>query len=72
MQNGYYSTREIAILTGRPERKVREWCRNGKVKAIKPGGGRDWYVHKTDLAEFYPLVDWMSDPTVGIEGETTA
>ena len=70
MHNGYYSVREIATLTGRPPKKVREWCRTGKLKAIKPGGGRDYYVHKTDLAEFYPLVDWMSEPTVPREGET--
>lgn len=69
MQNGYYAAKEISILTGKPIATVRNWCRSGKVKAIKPGG-RDWYVHKADLAEFYPLVDWMSEPTAEIKGET--
>lgn len=64
MHNGYYSVKEISILTGKTIDAVRQWCNSGKLEHIRPGGGRDIYVHKTALAEFWPLVDWMSEPSV--------
>jgi excisionase family DNA binding protein len=36
----YYTTKEVAELLGKKEYTVREWCRLGRVGAIKLGHGR--------------------------------
>jgi excisionase family DNA binding protein len=36
----WYTTEEAAKLLGKAEFTVREWCRNGRVRAQKKGSGR--------------------------------
>jgi Helix-turn-helix domain len=36
----FYTTAEVATLLGKAEFTVREWCRNGRVRAQKQGSGR--------------------------------
>lgn len=39
----FYTTRETAVLLGRAEYTVREWCRHGRVRAQKRPCGRGRY-----------------------------
>lgn len=39
----WYSTVEIAHLLGKAEFTVREWCRQGRIRAEKKGSGRGKY-----------------------------
>ena len=36
----YYSTAEVANRVGRSEYQVREWCRTGRIQAVKRNSGR--------------------------------
>lgn len=39
----WYTTEEVAQIVGRAEFTVREWCRQGRVRAEKKGSGRGKY-----------------------------
>ena len=45
-QKEWYSTTDLAALTGRAEFTVREWCRLGRITAAKEAHGRkhEWRV----------------------------
>ncbi len=49
----YYTTAEAAKILGKAEFTVREWCRNGRVRAEKKGSGRgkyqSWVVSHAEL-----------------------
>jgi hypothetical protein len=49
----FYTTGELATLLGKAEFTVREWCRNGRVRAHKQGSGRgkhqSWVIAHEEL-----------------------
>jgi hypothetical protein len=49
----FYTTTEVAALLGRAEFTVREWCRHGRVRALKQGSGRGkhqaWVISHEEL-----------------------
>lgn len=49
----WYSTAEVAKKVGRAEFTVREWCRNGRVRAEKEKYGRgralEWRISHEEL-----------------------
>lgn len=49
----WYSTAELAVILGRAEFTVREWCRLGRVRAEKKKCGRgpasEWIVSHAEL-----------------------
>jgi hypothetical protein len=52
----YYDTAELARLVGKAEYTVREWCRNGRLKAEKRRSGRGrhcaWVVSHEELLRY--------------------
>lgn len=52
----WYSTDEIAKILGKAEYTVREWCRQGRIKADKKGSGRGkyqgWAISNSELLRF--------------------
>ena len=52
----WYSTSEAATILGKAEFTVREWCRNGRIKAAKRGSGRgkhlSWVISNEELQRF--------------------
>ncbi|MBA4188152.1 MAG: hypothetical protein C0467_09055 [Planctomycetaceae bacterium] len=52
----WYGVDEISRLVGRGEFTVREWCRRGRLKAVKRGSGRgkflSWVVSHDELKRF--------------------
>ena len=52
----HYSTAEAAELLGKAEFTVREWCRLGRVRALKRGSGRgkylSWVISAEELGRF--------------------
>lgn len=59
-----YSTQQIAEITGKSAETVRNWIRDGKLKARKPTGCRDYVVKKQDFDMF-----WYGEPQVDGVGE---
>lgn len=53
---GWYSVEEFARLVGRSEFTCREWCRNGRVQAIKKQSGRgahtSWAISHEELERY--------------------
>ncbi len=49
----WYSTEEVAEILGKAEFTVREWCRQGRIRAEKKGSGRgkyhSWVVAHAEL-----------------------
>ena len=49
----WYTTEEAAKIVGKAEFTVREWCRLGRVRAEKKGGGRgkyqSWVISHAEL-----------------------
>lgn len=49
----WYTTAEVAAIVGRAEFTVREWCRLGRVRAVKKKSGRgpasEWIVSHEEL-----------------------
>ncbi len=43
---------EVARLTGVKPRTVREWIRDGDLRASRPGRGRNYLVLRCDVLEF--------------------
>jgi hypothetical protein len=52
----WYSTDEIASISGKAEYTVREWCRQGRIRAEKKGSGRgkyqSWVVSHDELLRY--------------------
>jgi hypothetical protein len=52
----WYGTEEVAKILGRAEFTVREWCRNGRVNAVKRGSGRGahaaWVISHAELQRY--------------------
>lgn len=55
-QREYYTTAEAAELLDRAEFTVREWCRNGRIVAIKTHGGRgnatEWRISHDEIESY--------------------
>lgn len=51
MEVAYLRVPEIAKMTGISTEVVRKWCRDGKLKAAKPGG-KDYLIKASDFNEF--------------------
>lgn len=49
----YYSTADVAKILGKAEFTVREWCRNGRIRAEKRSCGRgnskEWMIAHQEL-----------------------
>lgn len=49
----WYSTDEVARILGRAPFTVREWCRNGRVRASKRdcgrGSAKEWIIDQQEL-----------------------
>ena len=45
----WYPTAEVAALVGKAEYTVREWCRQGRVSAVKACNGRGWLISHEEL-----------------------
>ena len=49
----WYTTAEVAALLEKAEYTVREWCRQGRIRAKKKAGGRgkggEWLVSHEEL-----------------------
>ena len=49
----FYTTEEAAVLLGKAEFTIREWCRLGRVHAEKKGSGRgkfqSWVISHAEL-----------------------
>jgi excisionase family DNA binding protein len=44
----WYTTADVAQVTGKAEYTIREWCRKGQIPAEKARNGRGWLVsHET-------------------------
>lgn len=52
----HYSTAEFATLVGRAEFTVREWCRHGRLDAVKKASGRGphpaWVITHGELLRY--------------------
>jgi len=52
----WYTTEEFARLLGKAEFTVREWCRNGRVRAKKRNSGRGaypaWVISHEELLRY--------------------
>ncbi len=52
----FYSTHEIALILGKAEFTVREWCRLGRIRAQKRACGRgptqEWMISHEELVRY--------------------
>jgi hypothetical protein len=52
----WYSTEEFAMLVGKAEFTVREWCRHGRIRAEKQRTGRGafpaWVISHKELVRY--------------------
>jgi hypothetical protein len=52
----FYSTTEVAERVGRSEYQVREWCRGGRIQAVKRNVGRgrskEWMIPHEELVRY--------------------
>lgn len=52
----WYSVEEFARIVGRAEFTCREWCRSGRVRALKKGSGRGahaaWAISHEELERY--------------------
>ncbi|HEV8058719.1 MAG TPA: helix-turn-helix domain-containing protein [Gemmataceae bacterium] len=52
----WYTTAEAADIVGRAEYTVREWARQGRIRAEKKGSGRgkyqSWVISRAELLRF--------------------
>src|SRR5262245_24196112 len=51
-----YGTEEFASIVGKAEFTVREWCRNGRIRAEKRACGRgrsqEWFIRHEELDRY--------------------
>jgi hypothetical protein len=56
MMKDWYTTAEIAQIVAKSEYTVREWCRHGRIKAVKRKSGRGphaaWVVSHDELQRY--------------------
>ena len=45
----YYTLRQASEIMGIKVRTVREWIRNGRIKAIKIGGSNRWFISRDEI-----------------------
>jgi excisionase family DNA binding protein len=45
----WYTTAEVAVIVGKSDYTVREWCRKGQVDAEKAANGRGWLIGHEEL-----------------------
>jgi excisionase family DNA binding protein len=48
----FYKLSEVCEILGTSRRTVLRWIYEGKLKAIKLGGGRVWRVRESELRRF--------------------
>jgi hypothetical protein len=52
----WYSTAELALSVGKAEFTVREWCRQGRIRAQKRASGRgrsrEWMISHAELVRY--------------------
>ena len=48
MEKGY-NLREVAECMGLKVRTIRQWVHDGKIKAVKPEGGKQWIVSESEI-----------------------
>jgi hypothetical protein len=52
----WYSTEELARLVGKSEFTCREWCRHGRIRALKRQSGRgahsSWVISHDELLRY--------------------
>jgi hypothetical protein len=52
----HYTTEEVARITGKADFTVREWCRRGRIRAIKKWSGRGkhqgWAIPHEELLRY--------------------
>lgn len=65
----FYSTSEFAQIVDRAEFTVREWCRNGRIRAEKRDAGRgecgEWKISHAELLR-YQSHGLLPDPKLPI------
>lgn len=49
MKEKAYSVQEAAELIGIKVRTVRQWIADGKIHAVKPGGGKKWIIMESEI-----------------------
>lgn len=49
VEKEWYSTEEVAALMSRAPWTVREWCRHGRIKAVKRPGTDRWVISRAEL-----------------------
>lgn len=48
MEQGY-TLLEVADLLGLKVRTIRQWVHDGKIRAVKPQGAKQWIVFESEL-----------------------
>lgn len=48
MENGY-TLKDVAKVTGLKVRTVRQWVHDGKLRAVKPKGAKQWVVSESEI-----------------------
>lgn len=48
MERGY-NLKEVAGMFGLQVRTIRQWIHEGKIKAVKPKGAKQWVVFESEL-----------------------
>lgn len=48
MEQGY-TLKEVASVLGLKVRTIRQWVHDGKIKAIKPEGAKQWIVFESEI-----------------------
>ena len=49
MEERCYSLKDTAVMLGIKVRTMRQWIRDGKIKAFRYDGSRRWYVTESEL-----------------------
>lgn len=49
MDEKCYSLKDTAVLLGIKVRTMRQWIRDGKIKAFRYEGNRRWYVTESEV-----------------------
>lgn len=44
-----YTLQEVAAILGLKVRTMRQWVHDGKLKAVKPEGGKQWLVMESEI-----------------------
>ena len=48
MESGY-TLKDVAKVTGLKVRTVRQWVHDGKLRAVKPKGAKQWVVSESEI-----------------------